>query len=68
MTTKEQFTRGLLTLNQFAELTGWKPSTVRQKVWRRQIDFVRMGRSIRFRPETLEQLIAEGIVLAEKQG
>lgn len=53
-----------MTVDQFAELVGWKPSTVRQKVWRREIEFVRMGRSIRFRPETAEQLIKEGTVAA----
>ena len=53
---------GLLNVAQFAELTGWKPSTVRQKVWRREIEFVRMGRSIRFRPETAERLIERGTV------
>jgi hypothetical protein len=37
-------------VEQFAEAVGWKPSTVRQKVWRREIEFARIGRSIRFRP------------------
>jgi hypothetical protein len=35
----------LLTVDQFAEAIGWKPATVRQKVWRREIDFVRIGKS-----------------------
>jgi excisionase family DNA binding protein len=55
-------TKGLLTVAEFAELTGWRTSTVRQKVWRREIEFVRMGRCIRFRPETVERLIEEGTV------
>ena len=55
--------KGLLTVEQFAEATGWKPSTVRQKVWRREVEFVRMARCIRFRPETVERLIQEGTVL-----
>jgi excisionase family DNA binding protein len=61
--------RGLLNVPQFAEATGWSESTVRQRVWLRQIEFVRMGRSIRFKPETVEQLIREGTVLPlmEKQ-
>jgi len=55
--------RGLLTVNEFAQVTGWAESTIRQKVWLRQIEFVRMGRSIRFKPETAERLIEEGTVL-----
>ena len=54
--------RGLLTVDQFAELTGWSPKTIRQKVWKREIEFVRMGRSIRFKPETLEKLIEHNTV------
>jgi excisionase family DNA binding protein len=54
----------LLTVDELAELVGWKPATVRQKVWRRQIEFVRVGRSIRFRPESVEKLIERGTVAA----
>ena len=39
----------LLTVEEFAAEVGWKPATVRQKVWRREIEFVRVGRCIRFR-------------------
>lgn len=55
---------GLLTVDQFAAATGWKAATVRQKVWKREIEFVRMGRSIRFRPETVRRLIEENTVPA----
>ena len=55
---------GLLTVQEFADATGWKASTVRQKVWKREIEFVRMGRSIRFRPETVRRLIDENTVPA----
>jgi excisionase family DNA binding protein len=54
----------LLNVDEFAAAVGWKPATVRQKVWRRQIDFVRMGRSIRFKPETVQKLIERGTVPA----
>jgi len=54
----------LLNIREFAAAVGWKPATVRQKVWRRQIEFVRMGRSIRFRPETVRKLIERGTVPA----
>jgi excisionase family DNA binding protein len=54
----------LLNIEEFAAAVGWRPSTVRQKVWRRQIEFVRMGRSIRFKPETVQKLIERGTVPA----
>ena len=54
----------LLNVEEFAAAVGWKPATVRQKVWRRQIDFVRMGRSIRFKAETVQKLIERGTVPA----
>jgi excisionase family DNA binding protein len=54
----------LLNVEEFAAIVGWKPATIRQKVWRRQIDFVRMGRSIRFKPETVQKLIERGTVPA----
>jgi excisionase family DNA binding protein len=61
--------RGLLDTPQFAKATGWAESTVRQKVWLKQIEYVKLGRSVRFKPETVEQLIREGTVppLAEKK-
>ena len=57
-------TRKLLTINDVAQLTGWKPKTVRMKVWRRELEFVKLGRSVRFREETINQLIERGTVPA----
>jgi excisionase family DNA binding protein len=57
-------TTRLLTVEEFAKATGWKPATVRQKVWRREIDYVKLGRSIRFREETLTRLIERSAVPA----
>jgi excisionase family DNA binding protein len=54
----------LLNVDEFAAVVGWKPATVRQKVWRREVEFVRMGRSIRFKRETAEKLIERGTVPA----
>ena len=50
-------TRKLLTVEDVAERTGWKPKTVRMKVWRRELEYVKLGRSIRFREESINQLI-----------
>jgi excisionase family DNA binding protein len=57
-------TKKLLTINDVAEMTGWKPKTVRMKVWRRELEFVKLGRSVRFREETINQLIERGTVPA----
>jgi excisionase family DNA binding protein len=62
MTPLSAFRKGLMTVEQFAEAVGLRPATVRQKVWRREIEFVRIGRAIRFKPETAEKLIEEGTI------
>jgi len=54
----------LLTVKQFAEALGLKPATIRMRVWRREVEFVRVGRAIRFRPETVQRIIDEGTVRA----
>jgi excisionase family DNA binding protein len=57
----------LLTVEQMAEATGWKESTVRQKVWLRQLSYVKLGRSIRFKQEVLDKLIDDATVPALKK-
>ena len=52
----------LMNVDEFASVLGWKPATVRQKVWRREIEYIKIGRSIRFKPETAEKLIEAGTV------
>jgi len=66
LTVENEMRLGLLNVEQYAEAMGLKPSTVRQMVWRREIEFVRIGRSIRFRPEMVETLIERGTVPALK--
>lgn len=61
---KQRQQKGLLTVAEFAEALGWSPATVRAKVWKREVEFIRMGRSIRFRPETVQQLIENNTVPA----
>jgi excisionase family DNA binding protein len=55
-------TKKLLTVDDVAQMTGWKPKTVRMKVWRRELEFVKLGRSVRFREDTINQLIERGTV------
>lgn len=47
----------LLTVDEVARVTGWKPATIRQKVWRRELDYVKLGRNIRFKEEVITRLI-----------
>jgi excisionase family DNA binding protein len=54
----------LLTVDQFADATGWKPKTVRQKIWRRELEYIKMGRNVRLRAELVDELIARGTVPA----
>ncbi len=54
----------LLNVEEFAAAIGLKPATVRQHVWRRKVDFVRVGRAIRFKPETAQKIIERGTVPA----
>lgn len=63
----QQVRKGLMTVREFAEAVGLKPASVRQKIWRRELEFVRIGRAIRFKPETAEKLIEAGTVPALEQ-
>lgn len=60
----QQVRKGLMTVEQFAEAVGLRPATVRQKIWRRELEFVRIGRAIRFKPETVQKIIERGTVPA----
>ena len=63
----QQVRKGLMTVEQFAEAVGLRPATVRPKIWRRELEFVRIGRAIRFKPETAEKLIDAGTVPARER-
>jgi excisionase family DNA binding protein len=47
-----------------ADYLGVRPSTVRQWVWRRQIDVVRIGRCVRIPKEACDRIIERGTVPA----
>jgi excisionase family DNA binding protein len=47
----------LLTVDEVARLTGWRPATIRQKVWRRELPYVKLGRSVRFKEAEINRLI-----------
>ena len=47
----------LLTVQDLSRATGWKEATIRQKVWRRELPYLKLGRNIRFRPDVVERLL-----------
>jgi excisionase family DNA binding protein len=54
----------LLRVADVAERLGTTEKAIREKIGRRQIEFVRIRKSIRFRPEAIEKIIEKGIVPA----
>lgn len=58
----------MMTVREFANTVGWSPSTVRQKIWHRELEYVKLGRSVRFKPETVQRLIEQGTVPALEGG
>jgi len=56
--------RKLLSVTEFADAVGLSPKTIRQWVWMRRVPYVRVGRAIRFRQETAEEILNRGTVPA----
>jgi len=62
-------TSKFVTVEGAAEMLGLRPATIRQWVWRRQIEVVRVGRSVRIRRAALDALVARGTTPAlERRG
>ncbi len=49
----------LLGVREAAEYLGTTPSTLYSKVWRREIPFIKWGRSVRFDKADLDELIEQ---------
>jgi excisionase family DNA binding protein len=47
----------LLTVRQAAEYLGTTPATLYTKVWRREVAFIKLGRSLRFDVRDLDAMI-----------
>ena len=47
----------LLTVEDVARVTGWKEATIRQKCWRKELPYYKLGRSVRFKESEIERLI-----------
>ena len=54
----------LLSVTEFANVVGLSPKTIRQWVWMRRVPYLRVGRAIRFRQETVEEILRRGEVPA----
>jgi len=57
----------LLSVTEFADAVGLSPKTIRQWVWTRRVPYIRVGRAIRFRPETVDEILRRGAVPALEQ-
>ena len=56
----------LLTIPEAADRLGLKPATVRFWIWTRKIDHVKVGRAVRLKENTIEELIQRGTVPARR--
>lgn len=54
----------LLTVNEAAHQLGVKPATVRSWIWKRQIEYVKVSRSVRIPAEAVKKMIERGTVPA----
>ena len=64
----DKTTKRLLTLMECETRTGRKVSTWRKAIARREIAFVRLGRSVRIPEEVVEQMITQGYRPAVPEG
>lgn len=58
----------LLTIPEAANLLGLKCATLRTWIWTRQIEYVKLGRSVRLREDVLQDLIEQGTIPAGQTG
>ena len=56
--------RRLLTVDETAAELGLRPKTVRQKIWRREIEYVKVGGAVRIRADVVDRLIEQSTVPA----
>jgi excisionase family DNA binding protein len=57
----------LLTLPEASNRLGLKPATVRFWIWARKIEHVKVGRSVRIREDTVQELIERGTIPARRE-
>jgi len=58
----------LLTVQEAAAQLGLKPKTLRQWIWRREIEYLKLGAgsksSVRIRPETIAKILEQSVIPA----
>lgn len=54
----------MLTINEAAHALGVRPATIRSWVWKRQIEYVKVSRSVRIPSAVVQRLIKNGTRLA----
>jgi excisionase family DNA binding protein len=54
----------MLTVDQAADRLGLSPATIRAWVWRRKIQYTRIGRAVRISETVIDQLLERGTVPA----
>ena len=54
----------MLTVDETAAELGLKPKTIRQKIWRREIEYQKIGGAIRIRADVIDKLIERSTVPA----
>jgi excisionase family DNA binding protein len=52
----------LMNVREAAQYLGTTPATLYTKIWRREIPFIKLGRSVRFDVRDLDQLIEDAKV------
>lgn len=57
-----QSTKKLLTVDEAAAELGLKPRTLRQWIWRREIEYTKIGGAVRIRPEVIARMIEQSTV------
>lgn len=54
-----RLSKGLLSTNELADLTGFAPKTIRRWASRRLLNFIRVGNQFRFRPAAVELFLTQ---------
>ena len=56
----------LLTIPEASARLGLKPATVRFWIWSRRIAYVKVGRAVRLREDTIDEIIQQGTMPAKR--
>jgi excisionase family DNA binding protein len=58
---KDAASKQLLTVDEFAAAIATKPKTVRQRIWRGELEHIKIGRSVRLRAALVDELVERGL-------